>query len=157
MVGDGHLLVVVPHQEAGLPCAVHRLGVGSEVGERERFETEVGQGRAEDEPDDEDDGTKDDEEADESGDEGTEEGASEVIARRIGVVVLVLLVWGWSGVGVGGGGRWCLAAVGMVIGRRRIAGGGSRRILHRTLRKQNREIEALKMSIATKYRGDQQS
>lgn len=139
MVGDGHLLVVVPHQKAGLPCAVHGLGVGSEVGERERFEAEVGQGRAEDKPDDEDDGTEDDEEAGESGDEGTDEGASEEIARRIGVVVLVLLVWGWSGVGVGGGGRWCLAAVGVVIGRRRITGGGSRRILHSTLLKQWRD------------------
>ncbi|KAK4255288.1 hypothetical protein QN277_008303 [Acacia crassicarpa] len=77
LVCDGHLLVIVLHQEAGLPCAVHGLGVGSEVGECERLEAEFRQGRAENEPDDEDDGTEDDEEADESGDEGTNEGATE--------------------------------------------------------------------------------
>lgn len=146
MVGDAHLLVVVSHQEADLPRAVHGLGVGREIGERERFEAEVRQGRAEDEPYDEDDGTEDDEEADECGEEGTDEGSSEVIARRIGVVILVLWVRWRSGVGVGGGGRRCLAAVGVVIGRRRIAGGGSGRVLHITLRKKNQGIEGLKVS-----------
>lgn len=77
-VSDGHLLVVVSHQEADLPRAAHGRGVSGEVGEREGLEAEIGQAGAKDEPGDEDDGAEDDEEADDGGEEGADEGASEV-------------------------------------------------------------------------------
>lgn len=135
VVDEPHLLVGVVDREPDGPRAGDggRGGGDVEAGEREGVDPELGDARAEDEPDDEEDGAEEDEEGDHGGEEAAEEGGA---GGRGGVVGVGVGVVRATGVVVRGLGllylEWVAVRVVGMLGVRRswVPSDRSRRVSH---------------------------